>query len=114
VEGAYNVPWELRMTGGVVENPDFVAVVSAVFARDAGLVVGCRSGPRSELAAEALVAAGFSCVVEQRAGLAGNRDAFGRVVEVGWAAAGLPCASEPEPGRDYAALRARGRVSASR
>jgi len=107
-EGAYNVPWRPAAPAGPgpVEEPDFLAVVSAVFARDAGLVVACRSGQVSRYAAQALVAAGFSCVVEQRAGHAGRKDAFGRVLDVGWAAAGLPCASEPQPGRDYASLRA--------
>lgn len=105
--GAYNVPWKLAAARGMVENPDFLAVVRAAFAPDHKLVVGCGSGPRSLAAARALCAAGFSDVVEQRAGHGGSRDAFGRVVDVGWAAAGLPCASEPLPGRDYASLRAR-------
>ena len=104
--GAYNVPLEHAAPGGRAPNPDFLAVVSAAFARDRGLVVGCQSGARSKRAAEQLVHAGFSCVVEQRAGHGGTRDAFGRPSEAGWKAAGLPCASTPEPGRDYAALRA--------
>lgn len=105
--GAYNVPWKVRRASGLVENADFLAVVSEVFARDQKLVVGCGSGPRSLSAARALIDAGWRSVVEQRAGHAGSRDAFGRVVDVGWAAAGLPCASEPLPGRDYASLRRR-------
>jgi len=62
---------------------------------------------RSQLAARALLAAGFTDVVEQRAGHDGVKDAFGRLLEKGWAASGLPCASEPLPGRDYAALRSK-------
>jgi rhodanese-related sulfurtransferase len=104
--GAYNVPIEHAAPGGRAPNPDFLAVVSAAFGRDRGLVVGCQSGARSKRAAEQLVQAGFSCVVEQRAGHGGTRDAFGRPAEAGWKAAGLPCASTPEPGHDYAALRA--------
>jgi rhodanese-related sulfurtransferase len=105
--GAYNVPWKLRGPSGQVDNPHFLAVVNAVFARDRGLIVGCHEGVRSRAAAAALVSAGFSRVVEQRAGHAGSRDAFGRRLDVGWAAAGLPCAAEPTPGRDYASLRSR-------
>lgn len=105
--GAYNVPWRVRGPAGTTDNPDFVAVVSAVFGKAHGLVVGCSVGSRSRPAAEALIAQGFGKVVEQRAGHAGSRDAFGRVVDVGWKAAGLPCATTPEPGRDYASLRAR-------
>jgi arsenate reductase len=104
--GAYNVPLEHASPNGRAANPDFLAVVSAAFARDRGLVVGCQSGARSRRAAEQLVQAGFSCVVEQRAGHGGTRDAFGRPAEAGWKAAGLPVASAPEPGRDYASLRA--------
>lgn len=105
--GAYNVPLELAVPGGRRPNADFLAVVSAAFARDQPLVVGCQTGARSRRAAEQLLQAGFSCVVEQRAGHAGTRDPFGRPAEAGWRAAGLPCASTPEPGRDYASLRAK-------
>jgi rhodanese-related sulfurtransferase len=105
--GAYNVPLELAAPGGRTPNPDFLAVVSAAFARDQALVVGCQTGVRSRRAAALLLQAGFSCVVEQRAGHGGVRDAFGRTSEPGWHAAGLPCASAPEPGRDYASLRAK-------
>ena len=105
--GAYNVPFERAAPGGRAPNPDFLAVVSAAFARDHGLVIACQSGPRSRRAAELLVQSGFSCVVEQRAGHAGTRDPFGRPAETGWRAAGLPCASTPEPGHDYASLRAK-------
>lgn len=104
--GAYNVPLEHAAPGGRAPNPDFLAVVSAAFARDRGLVIGCQSGARSRRAAELLVQAGFSCVVEQRAGHGGTHDAFGRPAEAGWKGAGLPCASTPEPGHDYPSLRA--------
>lgn len=105
---AYNVPIDRASAGGPrVPNPDFLAVVSALFARDAGIVVGCQTGQRSRRAAALLLQAGFSCVVEQRAGHGGVRDPFGRVSEPGWRAAGLSCASTPEPGHDYASLRAR-------
>lgn len=103
-EGAYNIPVMLRSAQGMVENPRFVEVAAAALGRDAKLIVGCKSGPRSKTAAGKLLAAGFGHVVEQRAGFAGLRDAFGRPVEPGWQAAGLPCAVEPEPGRAYRAL----------
>ena len=109
-EGAFNVPYKLAGSGGgTIVNPDFVAVVRAAFEPDARLVVGCGSGPRSQAAAAALIAAGFTQVVEQRAGHRGSKDAFGRVLDVGWAASGLPCSSTPLAGRDYASLRQRAR-----
>src|SRR6185436_5568526 len=75
--GAYNVPWAI---GG----PEFVALVAGTFALDQGLVVACRSGASSPRAASALIAAGFSRVVEQRAGHGGSKDNFGRMIEPGW------------------------------
>jgi rhodanese-related sulfurtransferase len=103
--GAYNIPVRVRTAQGMQENPRFVEVVGKAFAKDAKLVLGCGSGPRSLVAANKLLEAGFTEIVEQRAGFAGERDPFGRTVEPGWQAAGLPVATEPEPGRDYASLQ---------
>ena len=97
-EGAYNIPLQHMAAGGMVDNPDFLPVVRAVFASDDGLVVGCRSGRRSMLAAQALLDAGFTQVIEQRAGFEGRSDPFGRVQEAGWRASGLPCAMDPLAG----------------
>jgi rhodanese-related sulfurtransferase len=105
--GAYNVPWQVRAAQGRVPNPHFLASVRAAFAAGHKLVIGCQTGSRSQKAAAALIDAGYTDVVEQRAGFEGARDAFGRVVDVGWRAAGLPCAMQALPGRDYAALERR-------
>jgi rhodanese-related sulfurtransferase len=105
--GAYNIPWQLRGPSGAVANADFLAAVRAAFGRDHKLIVGCHSGTRSNAAAAALIADGYTDVVEQRAGFAGVRDAFGRTTDRGWRAAGLPCADAALPGRDYAALEPR-------
>lgn len=88
--GALNVPFMLAGAGGMSPNPDFVRVMSALFAKDAKIVVGCRSGARSLRAAETLANAGFTGVVDQRAGFEGPRDPMGRLIEPGWKAAGLP------------------------
>jgi rhodanese-related sulfurtransferase len=104
--GAHNVPLMHAGAGGMRPNPDFLAVVSALYPKDAKLLVGCRSGQRSMRAAEALISAGYTAIVEQRAGFDGPRDPFGAVIEPGWSAAGLPV--EPStPGGSYAELRAR-------
>jgi rhodanese-related sulfurtransferase len=88
--GAYNVPFQLPLGDGMTDNPDFLRVMHATFTTDTPLVVGCRSGQRSLRAARALVDAGFSHVVDQRAGWAGVRSPFGELTEKGWQAAGLP------------------------
>lgn len=88
--GAVNVPVMHLGGGGFVENTRFVEEVAARFAKDAPLVVGCKQGQRSLRAAELLAGAGFTRVLEQRAGWDGARDAFGSLVEPGWSRAGLP------------------------
>lgn len=101
---AFNIPVKVRAAAGMVANPDFVRVVSARFPKDAKLVIGCLSGGRSMLAAQLLIDAGFTQLLEQRAGFGGVRDAFGGITEQGWQGAGLPVASDLEPGRSYAEL----------
>jgi rhodanese-related sulfurtransferase len=105
--GAYNVPlFTPRAGGGMDENAQFVDDVRAALPLGAKIVVGCASGVRSQRASELLLAAGFLDVVEQRAGIEGVRDAFGRVREKGHRAEGLPLAMQAEPGRSYAEIRA--------
>lgn len=100
-EGAFNVPWAHVGPSGMEPNPHFVEVVQARFGPEAKLVLGCQTGNRSMRAAEALIAAGFAEVLEQRAGWAGSKDPFGRVVEVGWQRAGLPIETGAAPGRGW-------------
>jgi rhodanese-related sulfurtransferase len=102
-EGAYNVPIAHMGPGGMSPNPDFVEVMERAFAKDAGIVVGCRSGGRSLQAASILQSMGFTNVVDQRAGFEGA----GR--EPGWRVSGLPTSLTAAPGRDYHALQEKGR-----
>ena len=76
----------------------------AEFPKDAKLVVGCKAGGRSARAAEMMAAAGFTGVVDQRAGFDGARDAFGQLTEPGWQPAGLPVEAATAGG-SYAELR---------
>lgn len=82
---------------------DFLARVSERYSRDAKLVIGCASGVRSLRAATQLIEAGFTNVVDQRAGFSGVRDAFGRSLEKGWSASGLPVSYEVECASDHGA-----------
>ena len=68
----------------------FVADIGARFAKDAKIILGCRTGVRSLRGQGMLVAAGFTNVLEQRAGWEGARGSFGEVIEPGWKRAGLP------------------------
>ena len=107
-EGAYNVPILHMGRHGMSPNPEFLDVMQRRFAKDAKLVVGCRSGGRSLQAAHVLASVGFSDVVDQRAGFEGGPDPSGRM-EPGWRPAGLPVARQAAAGHDYEALRTRGR-----
>lgn len=89
-KGALHVPWLEPGPDGMSINASFVPQVEAVLSRDARIVVGCASGVRSLAAATALIESGFVAVCEQRAGMAGVRDPFGRVREKGWRDEGLP------------------------
>jgi rhodanese-related sulfurtransferase len=104
--GAVNVPVMLAGAGGMTPNPDFVRDMSAAFPKDAKIVVGCKAGGRSLRAAELLTGAGFSSVVDQRAGFDGPRDPAGRVIEAGWGTAGLPV-EKTTPGGSYAEMKAK-------
>jgi rhodanese-related sulfurtransferase len=102
--GAHNVPVASPGPGGMAPNQDFVAVVQALYPKDARLVLGCQAGGRSARAAAMLDGAGFTSIVDQRAGFGGARDAFGQVSEPGWAAAGLPVEAVTAGG-SYAELK---------
>jgi rhodanese-related sulfurtransferase len=106
--GALNVPLSHREG----PNPDFVHVMKAVFANDARLVLGCKAGVRSLRAAQALVAAGFTNVIDQRAGWDGVRSPFGQLVEPGWLQNGLPREDGAPAGRTWADLQSRTQAAA--
>jgi rhodanese-related sulfurtransferase len=105
--GAFNVPLSHMRGGSMSPNPDFVAVMEKAFGKEAKIVVGCKSGGRSLRAAQALVGAGFTSVVDQRAGWDGARDAFGQMSEAGWSRAGLPAETGVTSGRAYADVKAK-------
>ena len=105
--GAINVPLLQMGPGGMIPNPDFLRVMLAIFPRDARLIVGCKSGSRSLRAATVLLLAGFTGVVDQRAGWSGVQDAFGRVTLPGWSRAELPSETGEPDSSSYAAQCAR-------
>ena len=105
--GAVNVPLMHAAPGGMTPNPEFLRVLSAVFQVDAKLVVGCKAGGRSLRAARALLGAGFTSVLDQRAGWDGARDAFGQLTEPGWSRAGLPAEHGQPAGRSWEDVKKR-------
>ena len=80
VEGSVNIPYPHDGDAELIEPAEFVADADAEFARDDTILVGCRSGSRSILAAEILVDAGFTNVLHVDGGMKA------------WFQAGLPVA----------------------
>ena len=105
--GAFNVPVMIAAAAGLEPNPEFVAVMERAFAKDAPIIVGCKMGGRSARAAKELLAAGFTRVLDQRAGWDGARGSFGELTEPGWSRTDLPRETGAPADRSYEALRAR-------
>lgn len=89
VPGSVHVAWATGTS--LTRNPRFVRELEAKFAKDTVLLLLCRSGKRSELAAEAASKAGFQFVFNVLEGFEGDRDADQRRGTVdGWRFRGLP------------------------
>jgi len=82
VEGAVNIPiMNTNAFGMMTPNPDFIAQVQSAFPdKSEQIVVGCQSGKRSAMAADALTDAGYSALMNVEGGFAA------------WIGAGLPVA----------------------
>jgi rhodanese-related sulfurtransferase len=99
--GAYNVPLMHQGPAGMTPNPDFLGVMEKRFPKDARLVVGCKAGGRSQKAASMLESAGYTSIVDQKAGYEGASPA-----EPGWRPKGLPTSTEAAADHTYEGLRA--------
>ncbi len=104
--GAHNVPFLLAGAGGMTPNPEFLTVFTKAYAKSARIVLGCKSGGRSQKAGLALLGAGYEAIIDQRAGFDGARNAFGQVVEKGWREQGLP-SEAVTPGGSYREIKER-------
>lgn len=82
--GAYNVPIATSGPMGMRPNAHFLDELAAIVPKDAKIVVGCKAGGRSMQAAHLMLQAGYSDVIDQRAGFGGANG------EAGWGQAGLP------------------------
>ena len=59
-------------------------------------------------AAQALEKAGFTELLEQRAGWDGAKDPFGQILEPGWSRVGLPVETGQPEGRSWSAVQGQG------
>jgi rhodanese-related sulfurtransferase len=107
VPRSINVPvvWPDPSTRQMKPNPDFVRVVSAHFAKDKRIIVGCQAGGRSQFAADLLAKDGFQDVSSMQGGFGGARDPLGRVTTPGWSQLGFPVETEVPADRSYASMK---------
>ncbi|RME40725.1 MAG: rhodanese-like domain-containing protein [Planctomycetota bacterium] len=100
VPGAINIPVARinAATGRMEPDPSFAHKVRAKLSKGAKIIVGCRSGPRSEAACHILREHGYEHVVNLRGGFEGVRDPQGQVLVEGWATLGLPVERGPSSG----------------
>ena len=108
--GAINIPLMHFAPGaGMSPNPEFPGVVEAALAKDAKIIVGCKTGGRSARACEMMSQMGFTNVTNMRGGFGGLTDNTGRLVEPGWSTLGLPTCSACVEDAKYEALAAKAR-----
>ena len=102
-EGAYNVPWKhMDASGWSPTTTTSSGSWKPPSARTRSSSWAARAAGGRSAAAETLIEAGFTHVVDQRAGFVGGMGPQG--LEPGWATKGLPTSQAAEPGRAYAAL----------
>ena len=106
VFGSLNVSFLHRDPSGMVPNPEFLEVMQNAFGKSEKLVMGCRSGNRSQRAAEMLISAGYSDISNLTTGFEATRDAFGRTLP-GWKNLGLPVEIGKPGGQAYADVKTR-------
>jgi rhodanese-related sulfurtransferase len=110
--GAINIPiMHFSPGAGMSPNQDFATVVEAALAKDAKLVIGCKSGGRSARACEVMSQMGYTNVANVRGGFVGAVDNFGRVTEPGWSMLSLPTCTECGDEARYEGLLAKARKS---
>ncbi len=106
VPGSFNIPILFRdPAAGMVPNPEFVAAVKRQFAPESKLVLGCKSGGRSQRACELLGAEGYRALVNMDGGMHGKVDMDGQPIP-GWIACGLPSTKTAEATQTWKSLRA--------
>jgi rhodanese-related sulfurtransferase len=89
VPGSLHVAWATGTS--LIRNPRFVRELEAKVGKDAQVLLLCRSGKRSALAAEAATKAGFTRVFNVLEGFEGDQDESGQRGRLnGWRLHGLP------------------------
>ena len=106
-EGAINVPVGTPnpLMQRIDPNPDFLDVVRACVPERTSILVGCKTGPRAEMAANLLSQSGYLKVRWVLGGFHGMTDAMGNILAPGWRQLGFPESREIGEGTGYSSLR---------
>jgi rhodanese-related sulfurtransferase len=89
VSGSLHIPWATGTS--LLKNPRFIRELEAKVKKDERIVLLCRSGKRSGLAAQAAIKAGFSQVYNVSEGFEGDLDQHQQRGGInGWRYHGLP------------------------
>jgi rhodanese-related sulfurtransferase len=81
VEGSINIPYLVKCGPGMSKNQKFLEQVEAIFGKDDEIIVGCKSGKRSMMAAAELISAKFTGITDLGGGY------------MAWEESGLPTVS---------------------
>ena len=93
VENVVNISYKIVKKDEFIVNPSFISDVDEIFesAKDAHIIIMCRSGKRSTAAADALELAGYTNVSNMLDGFQGGaKDEYGYRTINGWMNSGLP------------------------
>ncbi|MDU0810947.1 MAG: rhodanese-like domain-containing protein [Burkholderia sp.] len=91
IPGSVHIPWIIRTTLDCNNHRFITELEEKIYSKDTVLLMICRSGNRSVVAANAAAKAGFGNVYNVLEGFEGDLDAFGHRNSInGWRFHGLP------------------------
>ena len=107
VPGALNIPVAQRnaATGKMKANAEFLSVVGANVAKDARVIVGCKSGGRSARAVRIMLDVGYRSVFNLLGGFSGKMDQSGETIHPGWSTLNFPVEHGHGDAHSYQSLR---------
>jgi rhodanese-related sulfurtransferase len=90
----------------MVPNPDFMSIVERHVPKGKQVILGCKMGVRSQIAAELLDSAGYTDVSNMQGGFAGARNRLtGEMAVPGWLQLDLPVETEVNASNSYEGLQ---------
>ena len=105
---AINIPvvFPNPQSGQMESNSEFMNVVEAHVPKDTPVVVGCKMGGRSQMAAELMSGAGYVDLSNMQGGFGGARDRVsGQITSPGWIQMELPVEMEVNALNGYEELK---------